>query len=604
MRLLLLVSALGAIYARKKVTRTTDLDPNEPACSGQNPRSTDVDTSILENGSTKTVTNYVCPDGSLETRTDITSTETNLKINFVRLSDYKIHMDLDTFLLHNAVDNRKIPEGWTTVDIGMISQGLWGYFAYYYSVWGGVHSFGWNVNSHIVCLAKSRQLKLTHGHFKSGESCVSDQLLNNDNAQGEYKFCASKPLNADGSQTCWDADDAVAFRDTESLVVGKNNGCRKGLLLLVKISFINDNEIKWKGSPEEEPEDGNTFINPDGDGKGEGRECGGHTGVSCKDNLKPINVLIGGKKVRMGSAEFILGEHEKKSRKYVIVTPKMLNNGFWVLFKRWYSKFRGLKTFGTYTSESVCLGEGGYKLHSFADVEAQIDLAVSEIETTNQLFSTEGPGNGKYQLCQNDVCFENPADFKNSVEFAVNKGVCNMSMNLYVTRAVYLAVTATWDETVIHEVVVIKTEEEDCDPATDEDCVAECDPESEEGCPEVDPNAECCEGMPEAKDQMRSDIEALAGKADALDEVVRALKSSLPDRFNAIVMQLNSKLPLYQESVNQVILNKEDCGPVPDGHKPLSEWLADDDTLIDIADREESIPKDIATIEGMPCTSC
>lgn len=413
-------------------------DVNAAACGGpENVASQDVTEEKLANGDTKKTTISKCKDGTKHRKVETYGSTVELKIDVVQMADFQANFENDYFILNNF-DDEDPPPGYHLVTGKMFQHGLWGYFATYYFAMGGVYSIkGWSRSASSnfqICIAGNFQLKTIHKEqdLSTFIRPHSDFQVANVQTAGStmYQICSD-------DQTCYDNEAAQLFRALKNIIMIKDKKCKNYIGLWVKEKFLIDIGIPLPEIPN---------PNPNPNPSGCQREGG------CAGQL-PINVFIGGRNVKLGSWTFILGVHDVVNlKKYVIVTPKMLNLNFWFYFKKWYTRFQSIKNVGPWDHESICLGPigKGYRIKSFVpdDHEPVPELdSVDDVLTYADEFAIDNVDKvTKYNLCYNGVCYDDPAVFREKLSYNVNKDSCGGNMNLYVQTKIYNAIIATWTE--------------------------------------------------------------------------------------------------------------------------------------------------------------
>jgi len=463
------------------------------ACKNSAIRNLEEDVSELADGTIKTVTVYKCMDGTTETKTKTKKKTTKKKIEKVKISEFQANIDFDTFILHNY--NEKSPKGWMKVDMQMLSQDIWGYFAYYYSVYGGVHSFGFDGPvKNQICIDQMGELLLGHAAQPEDSWITIAEEYQDENGEsiakpeGSYPICSSSDNSAD---SCWSSDDAVDFRSTSSLVLDRNTGCPRGLALAIKVEWLDQNKIEYRGKKD-----------PNNPNPGPPSKC--KKNGTCKDELKPTNIFIGGKRIKISANTFILGDDEIINHtKYIIVTPKMLINGMWDIFKDiFYSKFQGLASQDWVDTGAVCLGKG----FRIENVDKNVHDAADEIKdaanTYSEKYAVDPPGVNKFQICQGGTCYNSVDDWMLSrPDFGVSEGTCGGRYNLYVYMRVYDALRETWDENVEETFDLIKTDTTTMAPTTTPEFVETTEVVVVDTTPEID-----VETTPEIVDETTPEI--------------------------------------------------------------------------------------------------
>lgn len=462
----------GALLGTSATNIVRHAGDDSPPCGGDTPSDVTVDRQDQIDGTTKTTTVTTCPDGSTETMIVTHKIELSWKIRYVDIHSVHIEIDKEDFILANYNNGKKKnnPPGYYLIETHQLTKGLWDYFAFYYFKYGSVYSHGWNTRKNNICLASNTHLELIHGEIKTGVVEPFKDFFGQNNPEDFYQLCSS-----DHQDECWIGNDAVNFRNIETvLFTNQRSHCENAIGLYVRLDFlIEHNFLCDKGkkscdpdADDDDDDEGEPIPNPnpgEGEGEGEGgKKCVDAAGnkVSCKDTLKPLNVLIGGKNIKIGSLTFVLGvDFDISPDDYHEVTPKMLNNGFWLYFKQFYERFQGLQKIGDYNLEHICLGyENGYVLHNFAQRES------TTVSAKVEQFTKAGVGSDKFQLCYENECFQNTNGFRQKCAYTINEKACDGEMNLYVRMNVYKAVVALWEEDIQTEIEIIRTEpEETCD---------------------------------------------------------------------------------------------------------------------------------------------
>jgi len=432
-----------------------EIDPNTPPCNGQNPTDVKVTRTPIENGE-KTVTHLTCPDGTTETRTETRVDDGGWKIEYIDIGEFSIGVDKEDFLLESTSASRNMEKkGYVLLTTDMITKGVWGYFSYYYLKYGGVYSHGFKTKSDAICIDKFIQMHLIHAEVKEGILEIAQEWQKKKRpGDSFYQLCGG---NSDGGQTCYGSNDAVNFRNFNSLFVdASKSNCQKAIGIYVRVDFLRTTK-EWEDvwDPNWDPEHCSEPPCP-GPGNGRPQTCYNHLGdpEDCSSQIKPVVALIGGVIVRMNAFTFVLADDDiVDKKKYSLVTPEMMQNGFWVYFKQFYDRFQGIIEYDNYvenTGGEICLGEG-YRLHNFLKKEAT--TAFAKVEQ----FAKDGPGNLRQQLCYNDQCYTDVESFREKLDFSLAEGSCGGKYNLYVLYRLRVAILKTWKANMKTTIEVVKT---------------------------------------------------------------------------------------------------------------------------------------------------
>jgi len=411
----------------------------EIACGGpKNVKSQDVTEKTLKNGDTQITTISFCKDGSKHTGTKTKGSTLKEVVEEVDILQFNFDWGKEgesgeEFILHHNNEKPEAPEGYYQVKTEWLNKGMWGYFSNYYSVHGGVKSFGFNrsFDKTEVCLENMSLTKVSTETNEEVKLMIDSDIASNPaHEEGYYQLCPN-------GENCFDQADAQKFRSASTLGIKPNKkACRNNLGL-----FVNEKMLNHLGIP----------IPETSTGPKKPKECKRLDG-EC---IQPILKVIGGEKIKLGGSAFILGDDDKVDKsKYHMVGPKDLKHGFWQYYREWYERQGKIRSVGTPPDgqdiSSICLspkGEG-FRIKNFLQNGDQNKEAFAK-----KIKFSEDDNCDVYRFCHDDECYGDKKNFIDSFknaesvpDFSQDKEACDGQWNFYVDARLYKLVTSTWKE--------------------------------------------------------------------------------------------------------------------------------------------------------------